>query len=166
MRSTGTTTSISSSSFVSASMTVRNALRAAQTSFFRPSVQTTSVSYAPRCSASAPRRSIFAVSSASLSPTRVTRMYAPASLPSTTVGKMVLPVNAAEESTMSRSMNSIDCGSRLASLICGTEAMAVSTSANGRMRLTFISGLGMSLSVSSVMTPSVPSEPIIRCSRL
>ena len=37
-------------------------------------------------------------------------MYAPASLPPTTVGKMVLPVNAAEESTMSRSMNSIDCG--------------------------------------------------------
>ena len=44
MRSTGTTTSISSSSLESASMAVRKALRAAQTSFLSPSVQTTSTS--------------------------------------------------------------------------------------------------------------------------
>ena len=67
---------------------------------------------------------------------------------------------------MSRSMNSIDCGSRLASLIAGTEAIAVAMSLNGRIRLTSIRGLGTSFRVSSVMTPSVPSEPIIRCSRL
>ena len=67
---------------------------------------------------------------------------------------------------MSRSMNSMDWGSRFASLIDGTEAMAAAMSAKGRMRLTSIRGFGTSLSVSSVMMPSVPSEPIIRCSRL
>ena len=84
----------------------------------------------------------------------------------TTVGNTALPVNAAEESTMSRSMNSIDWGSRFASFISGTEAIAAAMSLNGRMRLTSMMGFGMSLRVSSVMMPRVPSEPIIRCSRL
>ena len=112
------------------------------------------------------RRSIFIISSSSLLPTKVTRIYAPTSLPSTTVGKTALPVKRAEESTMSRSMNSMDCASRFASFMAGTEAMAAAISAKGRMRLTSMSGFGMSLSVSSVIMPSVPSEPIIRCSRL
>ena len=93
-------------------------------------------------------------------------MYAPTLLPFTCVGTMGLPVNSAEESTMSRSMNSMLCGSRFASFISGTEAMAADISSKGSSRLTSMSGLGMSLSVSSVMTPRVPSEPIMRCSRL
>ncbi len=44
--------------------------------------------------------------------------------------------------------------------------MQLSMSAKGRMRLTSISGFAISLRVSSVIMPSVPSEPIIRCSRL
>ena len=67
---------------------------------------------------------------------------------------------------MSRSMNSMDWGSRFASLMAGTEAMAVAISAKGRIRLTFITGLGISFRVSSVMMPRVPSDPIIRCNRL
>ena len=55
-------------------MAVRKALRAAHTSFLRLSVQTTSTSKAPALSATSARRSILAVSSASLPPTRVTRI--------------------------------------------------------------------------------------------
>lgn len=75
-------------------------------------------------------------------------------------------MNSAEDSTMSRSMNSMLCGSRFASLMAGTEAMAAEISSKGSRRLTSMMGLGMSLSVSSVMTPRVPSEPIMRWSRL
>ena len=67
---------------------------------------------------------------------------------------------------MSRSMNSMDWGSRFASLMAGTEAMASAMFAKGRIRLTSRRGLGISFRVSSVMTPRVPSEPIIRCRRL
>ena len=48
----------------------------------------------------------------------------------------------------------------------GTMAMQEARSSKGTTRLTAAFGAGMSLSVSSVMMPSVPSEPIIRCRRL
>ena len=59
-------------------------------------------------------------------------------------------------------MNSMDCGSRPASLIFGTALMAVSKSSKGRMKLMSSFGAAMSFNVSSVITPRVPSEPIIR----
>ena len=77
-----------------------------------------------------------------------------------------MPVKAEDEVTMSASMNSIDCGSRFASLMCGTNLMQESTSGNGTRQLTSHTGFGMSFIVISVMMPSVPSEPTIRCSRL
>ena len=52
--STGTTTSISSSSFVSASMAVRKLERAAQAAFLLELVATTSTSSAPAASAILP----------------------------------------------------------------------------------------------------------------
>ena len=54
----------------------------------------------------------------------------------------------------------------MASFMEGTEAIAFAISSNGRIRLTSMRGLGISFNVSSVITPSVPSEPIIKCSRL
>ena len=82
------------------------------------------------------------------------------------VGMIFVPLKFAAESTMSRSMNSMDCGFRPASLIFGTVLMAPSMFSNGRMKLMSSCGLGSSFMVSSVMTPSVPSEPMIRCNRL
>ena len=76
------------------------------------------------------------------------------------------PLNAAAESTMSRSKNSMDWGFRPASLMRGTVVMALSAFSNGRMKLMSSCGLGTSFIVSSVMMPSVPSDPMTRCNRL
>ena len=67
---------------------------------------------------------------------------------------------------ISLSMNSRACGSMLAILTFGTVEIAVSRSSKGTIRDRVMTGAGMSFSVSSVMMPSVPSEPIIRFSRL
>ena len=47
----------------------------------------------------------------------------------------------------------------------GTVEMQVARSSKGQMRLTVCLGAGMSLRVSSVMMPRVPSEPMMRLSR-
>ena len=72
------------------------------------------------------------ISSSSL-PSSVTRIYAPHSLPSTTVGIILFPVYSAEESTISRSMNSIDCGFKPVSLIFGTVANSRRTTIDGKI---------------------------------
>ena len=97
---------------------------------------------------------------------KVTSSEAPTSVSPTFLGKMGLPVKAAEEVTMSASINSMDWGSRLASLIFGTKEIQSSTVRKGTRQDTSHLGLGMSFMVISVMMPRVPSEPIIRCSRL
>ncbi len=67
---------------------------------------------------------------------------------------------------MSRPINSMDWGSRLACFIFGTAAIHRPRSSKGRIRLTSMAGLATSFKVSSVIMPRVPSEPIIRCRRL
>ena len=63
-------------------------------------------------------------------------------------------------------MNSSACGFRFAILIFGTVEIAASRSSNGMIRLATFFGAGTIFRVSSVMTPRVPSLPIIRSIRL
>ena len=51
-------------------------------------------------------------------------------------------------------------------MIFGTKWMQLSTSRKGTRQEMSQIGFGISFIVISVMMPSVPSEPIIRCSRL
>ena len=67
---------------------------------------------------------------------------------------------------ISLSMNSRAWGSMLAILNFGTVEMAVSRSGKGTIRDSVFLGAGISFRVSSTRMPSVPSEPIIRLSRL
>ena len=129
-------------SLVSASMAVRKLERAAQADFLLEEVATTSTSSAPASCAIWPRRIIFWSSSSSSDPTKVTRMEAPTSSFFTRSGKMGLPVKAAEEVTISASMNSMDWGSRLASLIFGTKRIQDSTSRKGTRQDTSQMGSG------------------------
>ena len=82
-------------------------------------------------------------------------MLAPTALPLYLSGEHWLPVKAAEDFTMSASINSMDWGSRLASFIFGTAAMQVSHPEREDKDTSHI-GFGISFMVISVMMPRVP----------
>ena len=66
----------------------------------------------------------------------------------------------------SRSMNSTAVGSQPQARISGTAPIQASKSSKGKSSDTLALGSGISFTVSFVTMPSVPSEPIIRFSRL
>ena len=106
---------------VSASMAVRKLDRADQAAFLFEEVATTSTSSAPASLAISPSFIILRSSSSGSVPTKVTSTEAPTAVFATRSGKIGLPVKAADELTMSASMNSMDWGSRFASLTFGTK---------------------------------------------
>ena len=63
-------------------------------------------------------------------------------------------------------MNSSAAGIVRAAMIAGTARMHASKSSKGTSSENWQAGSGSSRSMSRVTMPSVPSEPIIRCSRL
>ena len=100
-------------------------------------------------------------STCSLVPSKVSSMYALASGQGN-----FWPVKLSPSSTTLRSINSIAVGLALAFIILSTDDMPVCRSPNGTSAERDTSGLGTRRSMHLVITPSVPSEPTIRCFRL
>ena len=77
-----------------------------------------------------------------------------------------MPRYSSEETRISFSKNSSAWGLKPSRVILGTVEVQASRSSKGTIRLMVALGAGMSFRVSSVMMPSVPSEPHSRLVRL
>ena len=157
----GTTTSHSSMDVVLPLIASRNAPRADQMLSLRSSVSAKSTSRAPNASAVSVSLSTGCSSAFSLIPSSLTSRYA-----SALVSGNCLPRYSSAQEMTSRSMNSTAVGSQPQLSISGTACMHLSRSSNGISSDMLTLGSGISLTVSPVRKPSVPSLPAISSIRL